>query len=224
MKKLLVICLALIMVLSASAAVFAAPGFVPSPSKEKAPQAITFTPKDEDCTAKLVITPHEEKKDLPEALEKLMDTAYTTVKGSGDLTKLNEDLKKIAADAGISSDKLAISDLFDIHVTGCDFHEGHTDFDITLSADLLEHFVGLLHMNKDGKWELVKDAKVTGNGDHLAFSVESFSPFAIVVDTTDLGGEAQTGDNSNIYLYLAIMTLSAIALVVIWRKVRKQSV
>lgn len=113
--------------------------------------------------------------------------------------------------------------MFDIHVTGCDNHDEHVDFDITLDADTLSQFVGLLHMNKDGVWELVTDAEVVNNGEHLKFSVDSFSPFAIVVDTTVEGGDApQTGDNSMIHIYVILMAVSALALVVILIKNKKQ--
>ncbi len=217
MKKLLSICLIVLMVVSMSVPAFAAPdGFVSSPSGNSAPGIVDFTPADEDCTAKLVITPYSEKQELTDNLLAMFEKAYNDIVTSKDLTKLNEAFDKLVNEKKLKGENLAVSDLFDIHVTGCDYHDGHTDFDITLDVDTLSHFVALLHMKKAGEWELVKDAKVVNNGEHLQFSVDSFSPFAVVVDTSEGSSETpQTGDNSMIYVYVIIMAVSALAIIVI---------
>ena len=226
MKKVLAICLMMVMVLSMSVNVFAASGgFVSSPSGNPAPTVVSFKPSDDDCTAQLVVTPYGDKHDLSDALRAMLEKAYNSIVNSDDLTKLNAELAKIAADKNIVGTDLAVSDLFDIHVTGCDYHDEHVDFDITLDVDTLSHFVGLLHMNKDGVWELVTDAEVINNGEHLKFSVDSFSPFAIVVDTSSVTPDSpQTGDNSMIHIYAIVMAVSALAIVVITVKSRKQKV
>lgn len=221
MKKVLAICLVMMMMAVMSITAFAAPnGFVSSPSANATPEIIEFKAADDDCTAKLVIIPHAEKDELPETLRKMFDKAYNEIVSAKDLTTLNAGLADLAKELDVAGSDLAVSDLFDIHVTGCDNHEGHTDFDVTFAADTLSHFVALLHMNANGEWEIVKDAKVTNNGEHLQFSVDSFSPFAIVVDA---GSQTpQTGDNSPIYVYAAIMAAAAIALVVILVKSKKK--
>ena len=224
MKKVLAICLMIVMVVSMSVTSFAAPGgFVSSPSGNPAPTVVDFDPSNDNCTGWLVITPYGDREDLSDVLRSLLEKAYNDIVNSDDLTKLNAELAKIAADKNIEGQNLAVSDLFDIHVTGCDFHDGHFGFDITLDADKLSSFVGLLHMNKNGEWELVADAKVVNNNEHLQFSVDSLSPFAIVVDTTIDGGDApQTGDNSMIYIYVILMAASALALVTILLKNKKK--
>lgn len=222
MKKVLAICLVMMMVVVMSVTAFAAPnGFISSPSANSAPELIDFDPADDDCTARLVIVPHADRHELPDTLRKIFEKAYDEIVSADDLTELNAELAKIAADKNIAGENLAVSDLFDIHVTGCDFHDEHVDFDITLDANTLSHFVGLLHMNKDGVWELVKDAEVVNNGEHLKFSVDSFSPFAIVVDAGDTS--PQTGDNSPIYIYAIIMAVSALAIAVILIRSRKKA-
>ena len=222
MKKVLVICLTVVFMMSMTLTAFAATGgFVSSPSGNPAPEKVEFKPADEDCTATLVITPYSEKQELSEAIKTMMETAYTAIKGSTDISTLSADLAKIAKDAKIKGTDLAVSDLFDIHVTGCDYHDGHTDFDIVLSADSLKNFVALLHMNKNGEWEVVEDAKVIKNGEHLAFSVDSFSPFAVVVNTK--ANPSQTGDNSMIPVYIAVMAVSALAIVAILVKSKKKT-
>ena len=224
MKKVLAICLMIVMVVSMSVTSFAAPdGFVSSPSGNPAPTVVDFDPSNDNCTGWLVITPYGDKEDLSDVLRSLLEKAYNDIVNSDDLTKLNAELAKIAADKNIEGKNLAVSDLFDIHVTGCDYHDGHFGFNITLDADKLSGFVGLLHMNKNGEWELVADAKVVNNNENLQFSVDSLSPFAIVVDTTIDGGDApQTGDNSMIYIYVILMAASALALVTILLKNKKQ--
>ena len=226
MKKVLAICLMMVMVLSMSVNVFAASGgFVSSPSGNPAPTVVSFKPSDDDCTAQLVVTPYGDRHELSDALRAMFEKAYNDIVNSDDLTKLNAELAKLAADKKIKGKDLAVSDLFDIHVTGCDYHDEHVDFDITLDADTLDRFEGLLHMNKDGVWELVADAEVINNGDHLKFSVDSFSPFAIVVNTgVDTPDAPQTGDNSMIHIYAIIMAVSTIAVIVIVVKSKKQRV
>lgn len=218
MKKVLVICCALLMVMSMGAVAFAAPGsFVSSPTGNQAPTVVEFD-KPEDCTAELVITPYGERADLPETLQNVIEKAYAEIRGTDDLTTLNAALAKLAESLKIAGTDLAVSDLFDIHMTGCDYHEEHKDFDIVLSSDMLHNFVGLLHMKGDGQWELIDNAKVV-NGEHLVFSVEGFSPFAIVVEEE---GAAQTGENNRTWLYVAIMAASATAMLIVWRMSKKQ--
>ena len=213
MKKVLAICLMLAMLLSLSVGALAAPnGFVSSPSGSGAPTVEEFKPQDENCTATLLITPYGEREELPELLQSLMQKAYDSVVNAGDLTKLNADFAKLVAGMGLKAENLAISDLFDIHVTGCDFHDGHKEFDVVLKAETLKHFVALLHMNKNGQFELVSDAKVIG--DHLHFSVESFSPFAIVVDTT-VEEAPPTGDSVMVFVWVAVVAAVAFAVTIV---------
>lgn len=222
MKKVLVICLTVVFMVSMTLTTFAATGsFVSSPSGNAAPGQVEFKPADEDCTATLVITPYSEKNELTTAIKTMMEKAYNDIKGTEDLTTLNATLAKLAKDLKIEGSDLAVSDLFDIHVTGCDYHDGHTDFDIVLSADSLKNFVALLHMNKNGEWEVVDGAKVIANGEHLSFSVDAFSPFAVVVNTA--AKPSQTGDSNMTPVYAAIMAVSALALVVILVKSRKKT-
>lgn len=220
MKKVLAICLMVLLVMSLSVNVFATSDeFVASPSGTPAPTVVSFEPSDEDCTAKIVITPHAEKDELPETLQTLMDKAYKEISEASDLTELNEALAKLVEEMGVAGEDLAVSDLFDIHVTDCDFHDGHVDFDIVLDADMLKNFVGLLHMNKDGEWELVEDAKVVNNGEHLQFSVETLSPFAIVVDA----GEDAPKDNCCWHwIIIAILIIVIVALILCLAKRKKK--
>lgn len=224
MKRTIAIILSLVMMSLSATALAVSSSFVSSPSENKAPEIMEFKPSDEECEADLVITPYNEKEELPEVLETMIETAREQITKSNDLTNLNSELKKIAENKKIDGKKLAVSDLFDIHATGCDFHDGHLDFDIILKADTLKRFVGLLHMKKDKEWELVSDAEITENGTHLKFSVDSFSPFAIVVETegkTDSDSPA-TGYDAMIPLCVGVMVVSAAVATILIIKGKKK--
>ncbi|MBE5869201.1 MAG: sortase B protein-sorting domain-containing protein [Lachnospiraceae bacterium] len=223
MKKLVTLCLTLIMVMAMSLTAFASNGgFVSSPSNNTDPQIISFDVESDDCEADLVITSYADRDKLPEDIQAKLEQAYNQIKSSLDLSKLCPALADLAKQLGISVEDLAVSDLFDIHYVDCGDHEGHGHFDITLKTESLEHFVALLHLKGD-TWELVPGAAVTHDGDHLEFDIKDFSPFAVVVDTSGVANPPKTGDNSMIGLYAAIMAASAAALIFLWVKSRKRA-
>ncbi len=226
MKKILALLMMAVLLITLTVSSFAAQtgGFVSSPSGNQAPTLISFKASNKDCDGTLVITPYGKRNELSETLRNLLEKARNEIAASNDLTKLNSDLARVAAQKNIPGTNLAVSDLFDIHIVGCDVHEGHFGFDITLAADTLSRFVGLLQMKHDGTWELVDNAKVVSNGEHLKFTVETLSPFAIVVNT-DPSYVPPTSDNWMIYVYGGIALVSGVALVAIWfvwRKSKKQ--
>ena len=216
MKKIFAICMIVVMLVAMSVNAFAATnGFVSSPSENPAPKVEDFKPSDEDCTANLDITAYADKHALPESLRTLLEQAYASIANAASLAELTPALSDLVTNKNIDASKLAVADLFDIHPSDCDFHDGHMDFDVTLSVDTLSHFVALLHMNKNGEWELVDNAKVTNNGEHLEFSVDSFSPFAIVVNTDDVAPGAGTIiGNGNLVIIIAVAVACAVVAVV----------
>lgn len=227
MKKVLKVCLMLALVISMSANVFAAAGgFVSSPSGNIAPTVVKFEPENADCTAELIVTPYIDRNTLSDDLLTLIEKAYSEISATDDLTKLTSELASKASALGISADKLAVSDLFDVHVEGCRKHDDHVNFNITLKADTLKGFVALLHMSKDGTWEVVDNAKVTDD-EYLEFTAESLTPFAVVVETGDTASDVTTtapgedtpvpptGDDSHAGIYFAILGASAVALAVL---------
>lgn len=226
MKKILSICLMMALVVIMSVNAFAAPnGFVSSPSGTAAPDLVGATNESEDCTAGIIITPYSERDKLPKDVREKMEKAYEDIIDAADLTELNEDLAELAKEKGVDPEDLAVSDLFDISYSDCEEHDDHGHFDIVLKDSSLKGFVGLLHKNGDN-WELVKDAKVKKvNGEwHLTFTTDDFAPFAIVVDTSASSSSPQTGDNSMINLYAAILAAVVFALIVLLIQSRKQKV
>ncbi len=188
MKKVLAILVALVVLMSATVTAFAEPelgAFVQSPSNNLAPEIQEFDVESDDCEADLVVTPYAERDDLSAEIKAEIEEAYAEIRGTEDLTTLNEALGELADEKEIDRKALAVSDLFDLDYTKCtpEKHAAgqHGTFRIKLQAATLENFVGLIHCN-DGEWELVESAEVVEE-DILAFSCEEFSPFAIVVET-----------------------------------------
>ena len=206
MKKILTVLVLTVLVLSLTFSASAADevgAFVQSPSANLAPEIIEGDSDEHNCDQDLVITAYADRDKLSEDVRKSIEKAYVKITGVRNLTTICGALKDLANEKGIPTLNLAVSDLFDIS----DVH-GSVDakFDIVIKAETLENFVGLLHY-KDGKFELIKDAKVEEiNGEtHLSFSTDGLSPFAIVVDT---GEELPAEDNS---VLVAILTVVAVA-------------
>jgi hypothetical protein len=218
MKKIIAICLSFIIAASATVTVFAAPAnFWGSPSGKPSPEIISFKSSDPNSTVQLILTPYSDRNDLSDGQIALLEKAYDSIRNAKSLTELNAELADVVAKLEIDSKYLAVTNIFDIHYVGSDNQS--QKFEIVLSVDELNNFVGLLHMNKDGVWELVSDAKIEQDGDHLVFSVDSFSPFAVVVDTT--GESPKTGDRVMI-ISAIVLAVSVVALAAITVKRKKQ--
>lgn len=222
MKKVLAICLTMVLLVSLSVTAFAAPSsFVSSPSGNSGPGVVTVEPGDEGCTADVIITPFGDRFDLPEDLRTLFEKAYDELVNTDDLTKLVEGFTALIDDLGIKGKDLVVGDFFFAHAVGCNDHDYHKNCKLTLDADALNRFVGLVRMNKDGKWELVESAKVVNNSQELQFIFESDAPYAIVLDNSAGSLIApQTGDYAmmGIVAMVAVLSAATLAFVVLNRK------
>ena len=220
MKKALVICLTLALVLSMSLNALAVPGgFVSSPSGARPPVIVDSKPADDDCTASLIITIFGDRFELPEELRKPLEDAYNDLINSDDLSDLCDELEELAKQLGVDTEKLAISDLFDLGSTGCNDHDNHNQHKVVLDSDSLDHFVGLIYRDDNGEWWKVDDAKVVDG--ELHFTAPGHYTYAIVVDTTE-GNPSKTGDSNIILICGAVMAVTAAALVVVIIKGKKQ--
>ena len=178
MKKLFVICLALVMAFAMTATMALSVGagdFLASPSRNQAPELIFGQNEKGD---KVGVTSYADRNDMPAEARRLLEEAYAKILGTADVSALNSRIGEIAKEMGIDVAGLAISDLFDLSPVA----NADGTFSITLKAETLQNFVCLLHYH-GGEWQVVEGAKLTNNGEHLEFSVDSFSPFAIVVNT-----------------------------------------
>jgi len=196
MKKVLTVCLVLVMIVAMSVQVFAEPGaFINSPSKNKAPVLISGASESEACLAQIIITAYADRNDLSPEERKAIEEAYADIVGAKTLDELHHALDEIAVGLGVNVGDLAVSDLFNISATGCTAsHNTHGAFDITLAADTLANYVCLLRYY-DGAWHIVEGAKINEDG-HLVFESDVDSPFAIVVSTTEIVVDEQTGDQT----------------------------
>ena len=222
MRKIIAVCLMVIMLASLTLSVFSAPGgFIQSPSNNPAPELIEGVNESEGCTAQLIITPYIERDTLPEEDRLIIEGVYKQIVESPDLSALTEDLIDVAAKLGVEVKDLAVSDLFDVRYIGCDIHQYHGIFRIKLKAETLDNFVCLLHFH-EGEYHIVEDAKVTEDGDYLVFTTNKLSPFAIVVNTSEENPDApQTNDMFPIYVTVAAVSgLMLLGLAVAYRKER----
>lgn len=224
MKKIAILCLSLIMLLSLSLSVFAAPGvFVSSPSGNPAPELVDYDNKTGDCTAKLKVTPYSERDTLDEATRKKLEEAYAQIVdslGNNDFSKI---LEKLAKENDMLVSGLSVSDLFDVSYYGCADHDGHKGFTVTIKSETIDGAIGLLHMNGD-TWEIVSVSDIDEESNTMTFYVEDLSPFAIVVDNGNGSLPPQTGDTSMIYIWAMIAAASGLLLILICSKAKKQKV
>ena len=197
MKKLVALVLSVVMAISMTVAASAV--FVASPSLNKAPVLVEVKGGEENL--KIKITSYLDRATLGTEGKAAIESSYDDIKNAKDVTDITADIKAVADKAGAKVADLKVSDLFDISV-----EEGEIKGEITiiLSAETLKNFVALLHDN-DGKWEVVQGAKV--KGDQITFSVDSLSPFAIVVNTAekDSPSTGNTVDYGMIFVVAALV-------------------
>ncbi len=191
MKKIIALLLS-VFVLSCSIFVSAEDGFVSSPSGGQGPTLITGVISNPDCDARIVVTPFSQRDTLDADTLAALEAAFADICAAEDLTALNEDFASFVGSLGLAGGDLAVSDLFDLRYEGCTLHDSHGTYRISLTAENLSDFVGLLHCN-DGVWQFVDNAAVSADG-VLSFTVSGLSPFAIVVKTEDAAQKYLYGD------------------------------
>lgn len=229
MKKTLALIISLVLILSAGLTAYAAPGaFVQSPSRNKAPILVDFTNTSLDCFAELFITAYADRHNLDEASRLLMEEAYTSIAESGDLGDLCAELHNAAANKGVSSADLAVSDLFDIDYLNCEGHENHGKFTIKLTTETIEKFITLMQRVGD-EWVVVESAVI--EGEYLTFEADKLSTYAIVVNAQGMnipddgteGGDFPVTGGTATNVFLAVSVLSAAGLAVVLLKLRKKA-
>ncbi len=219
MKKVLAICLAVILVVSAGVLAFAQGGFVSSPSGNDAPTIVEIIYEDGSCKPKVIVTPYSEREDLEEEKEDDLNKAYDEISMNADLSKLCPALKDISVSIGVSHLRFAVSDLFDVSLYHTLPHDYCGRITIRLSAETLKNFVALLHRNSQGIWEVVPDVVVDHANQTITFSAMDFSPYAIVVDK-DASSLPNTG--SMLYIPAIAMVVSAVSLVAVLISIKKK--
>ena len=185
MKKILAVCLALIMVVSAGVFAYAKGGFIASPSGNSAPIIIEVTYDDIlSCKPKVVVTAYSDRGTLDDDKEEDMNEAYDEIASNKDLTILWPFLKEVAISKSLNPFYFAVSDLFDISAYHTLPHDYCGRITIRLSSETLSRFVALVHRTASGEWELIPNVILDVAEETITFSINDLSPFAIVVDTS----------------------------------------
>ena len=168
---------------------------------------IILTPYSKKST---IASPYENKDSKDRATESIseIDIAWSQVYAADKVVDYAPVMKKEVKKLGIDEDDLVTKDLFDVTVyvnengTHTQEYNHYRIYNLKLTTEALKNFVALLHYNaKDNKWELVSNARVTGDAkDTLTFSYGSASPFAIIVKKADgqgTGGNTGTTDKDS---------------------------
>jgi hypothetical protein len=215
MKRFIAFFMTVVLVVAMSVPAFATHGeFISSIGGLPTPTIEGYTPVTHECTAKLVITSWSERHTLDDATRALMEKAYNDIVNSQVINnQLKDELVKLANELEINHADLAVGILFDISYVECPEHAEHKGFNITLKPEVFENYVGILHMNAEGTWELLNSTADEANST-ISFTVDGLSPFAIVYNTNP-GGSSSTGDSNFTWIYVSLMVASVCALGVI---------
>lgn len=214
MKKIITLSLVLVMAILFSVAAFAAPGrFVSSPSGNLAPVLVDFDLECEDCDAKVIVTPYSDRDDLTEKDIADIEKAYCDIAKRQDSDSLEKVLSKLAQKKKLTSSDLSVSDLFDISCND-DYHNKNCPkgYTITLKADTLNEFVGVIRLNNNGEWEEVKVLEYNEKDGTVKIYTEELSPFAFVVNKNYA---PNTGDESVAYLWGIIAVASGLIFILV---------
>ena len=218
MKKIVVICLSLVMLFSLSMTAFAAGMFVSSPSGNRVPTLVGYMNGSPDCSLEIKITAYADRDTLPDYDREQIENAYwqivNAVEDGNDFYKAVE---VVANDLEMSVSSISVSDLFDISAFGCTNHGEHLGTTITLQSETFENFVGMLRL-KDGVWESIEILEYNKENNTITFYVEDFSPFAILVDNDGGGMPPKTNDGHNAYLWVMLTAAAGFMLVVVGMK------
>lgn len=217
MKKTFALVVTVILMLSACIPAFAVNGsFVGSPSNNSAPTVIDASSTVEGFSGNIVVIPFKNRDTLSAANKEKLEAAYKQIAETTDLSVLAPDIKSVAANAKVEVKDLAISDLFFAY--DGDIGEGAVanrsgTYTITLKCDNLDKFVSLLCFN-DGKWTVIKDAKINADG-NLVFTTDVLGVFSTVVSVDGSGAlKPQMGEKFP-WVYVVVAGVSAAALVVL---------
>ncbi len=214
MKKFVSISMTLLLAVVFTATALAAPaGFVSSPSGNEAPTVTETQNPSEGCTNEIDIVSFGDRDELGDNESKDMEDAYDDIVNNEDGSSLDKVLEELSEKTGIPVESLAVSDLFHVGQEGCTDHSAHGPAVVTLSAETLKNFAGLLHYS-GGEWKLV-DATVNAGESTITFTAAGFGPYAIAVDGTFSGTSPDTGDNGISWIWFAMMIASGMGLAVI---------
>lgn len=223
MKKAAVLFLTLVMVVSMSLTAFAATGaFVSSPSTNPAPELISYSTDDPECTAELEIIPYSERDTLDEEDREKLEEAYEQISELLPNSEFYKALEDLAEQTGKKVSELSVSDLFEISYWSCPDHEGHEGYTITLKAETFDRLVGIMVFDGE-KWVLADILEWNADELTVTFWTKDIGAVAVIVDngSGDNTSTPQTGDNTMVYAGVMAAAAAGLALVLVSLKKRK---
>lgn len=221
MKKLFAIILMAVMVCAMTFSAGAAPGsFIESPSLNKAPIIIEYYNSNGDCIGTVYVTSYGDRNVLELVERENLENAYDSIRNSTTVSALIPDIVGIAQNLNVSPDNLAISDLFNLSLEGCDDHDEHGYFSIKLQPDTVKNFVGLVYF-ENGEWHVVEDAKV--DGDCVIFTTDVPRALAIVVDVDNSIVDVPVTGQIIPWVLMGAIVLSATGIVILVVSYRKRT-
>lgn len=219
MKKIIVLLMATLMILSLQITPFAKGKFVESPSVNSAPKLVEFDCEPHNCGVGITITPYSLRDTLSDEGQDDMEKAFSDILNKDNSSKFMDVAEEIGKNAEVPFEQLSVSDLFDMTLNECDVHEydEHGKFVITLEADTFGKFAGVAYF-WEGEWRQAA-AELDETGRFLTIHSEHLCPFAIFVDAGVT--PPATSDNSNIYLWVMLMSASGLAIIILALRKKK---
>ena len=205
MKKLVTLCLTLVLALSLSVSAFAANGaFISSPSANKAPEIVNTDPA-------IKVTPYADRNSLADMDTEEMEEAYRHIANVIENNAFSRALKELAKELGKAASELSVSDLFHVNVEDAtpDEQGGYT---ITIKLEDLENFIGLMQFNGT-EWKNVEIISIDKENGTVTFRVTESGPIAVIVDNGSGSSTPPTGDNA-MMMYLGAALVASAGLVV----------
>lgn len=217
MKKIICLAVALLVCFCAVGPAYAAEGFVPSITYKDHPQVKfpvslvdedgnTIDEIDEGCLVVTSIGEVDESKDIPEDARKELKEVYQ---------KLQDGSMELPTDG---KEDYVVRDLFDVSLICTDGHKEELEkegvyLEVTFDLKVASGTDVVVMVYLDGQW--VPVPMVTNNGDGtVTVLFEDICPVAFAVSEASHTPPAQTGDNSGIVIWGAVMAVAAAALVV----------
>ena len=213
MKKLVTLCLTLVLALSLSVSAFAANGaFISSPSANKAPELVDTDPE-------IKVTPYADRDDLADLDTEEMEEAYRQIANVIENNAFSQALKELAKELGKAASELSVSDLFHVNVEDATADEqgGYT---ITIKLEDLENFIGLMQF--DGtEWKNVEIISIDKENGTVTFRVTESGPIAVIVDNGTGSSTPPTGDNAMMYLGVCLVAAAGLVVVLVNSKKKR---
>lgn len=227
MKKVLALCVALLMVVVLAVPALAAPGaFVSSPSGNTAPTLDGAVSDSEECTAQVIITAYADRANLSDEDRATLEKAYNEIVNYTSDNAFKTILAQLAQELNCNTTQLSVSDLFDIATTNCATHDGHGGFTVTLKVTNAAQLVGILHFNGTA-WEIADMQSVDEEKNTVTFHATDFSPFALVVDNGTGAPIVEPTPNNTwwivLIIVLVVLIAGAVVAYVIYKKNKKEA-